>query len=250
MYRYRPTALNNPPFLLFQRRNRKPPLPKKKKKKKKKKRQKQKKREHPYEKRVKYRRKIREADIKRKTQIQAIAEFLKNVLPDTAFFTQLKSSLPSTPNTLRFSGTQTEEEAALPTPTIASTSKEVVYETPTHRRFPELEDDEDYDDDDNNFAEEDVQGYVRENVGTIASPYIVPYFYNKRFLDTQYGIRNVGDSFMIGDSAVLVDNDSDITIKGQEFRGTKGLWELLTRKNVNRKHITTDDLKKYKKILC
>jgi len=56
----------------------KAPLPKKKKKK----RQKQKKREHPYEKWVKYRKMIREADIKRKTQIQAIAEFLKNVLPD------------------------------------------------------------------------------------------------------------------------------------------------------------------------
>ena len=49
---------------------------------------------------------------------------------------------------------------------------------------------------------------------------------------------------MIGDSAVLVDTNSDITIKGQEFRGTKGLWELLTRKKVNRKLITTVDLKK------
>jgi len=37
---------------------------------------------------------------------------------------------------------------------------------------------------------------------------------------------------MIGDSAQLVDTDSDITIKGQEFREKKGLWELLTRKNV------------------
>ena len=44
-------------------------LPKKKKKK-----QKQMMREHPYEKWVKYVKKIREADIKRKTQIQAIAE--------------------------------------------------------------------------------------------------------------------------------------------------------------------------------
>jgi len=54
---------------------------------------------------------------------------------------------------------------------------------------------------------------------------------------------------MIGDSAILVGTDSDITIKGQEFRGTKGLWEVVTRKNVNRKPITTDGLKKYKKIL-
>jgi len=106
-----------------------------------------------------------------------------------------------------------EEEAALLTPAIASTSNEVVYDTPTHRPFPELEED-DEDDDDDNFAEEDVQAFGSENVGTIASPYIVTYFYNNLFLDTQYGIRKVGDSFMIADSAILVDTDSDITIKG------------------------------------
>ena len=80
---------------------------------------------------------------------------------------------------MRFSGSQTEEEeAAIPTPGIASTSKEVVYETPTHRPFPELEEDDDYydDHDDVNFSEEDVKAFGRENVGTIASPYILPYF--------------------------------------------------------------------------
>jgi len=85
--------------------------------------------------------------------------------------------------------------------------------TPTRRPFSDLEDDDD-DDDDDNFAEEDVQAFGREKVGTIASPYIVPYFQNKLFLDTQYGIRRGGDSFMIGDSAILVDTDSDITFKG------------------------------------
>ena len=60
--------------------------------KKKRKRQNQKKRQHPYEMWVKYRKKIREAYIKRKTQIQAIAEFLKYVLPDTEFSSQLISS--------------------------------------------------------------------------------------------------------------------------------------------------------------
>jgi len=54
----------------------KAPLPKKKKK-----RQKQKKREHPYEKWVQYRKKIRQADIKRKTQIQSIAGFFKMYYP-------------------------------------------------------------------------------------------------------------------------------------------------------------------------
>jgi len=61
-----------------------------------------------------------------------------------------------------------------PTPTIASNSKEVVYDTPTHRPFPVHEDDDD-DEDDNDFAEEYVQTFGREIVGPIASPYIVPY---------------------------------------------------------------------------
>jgi len=53
----------------------------------------------------------------------------------------------------------------------------------------------------------------------------------------------------MGESTVLVDTDSHMTIMGKEFRGTTGLWELLTRKTMNRRKITTDDLKKYKKIL-
>ena len=126
----------------------------------------------------------------------------------------MKYSLPSTRKSLRISGTQTEEAAELPTPAIVSNSNEVVYEIPTRRLFLELEEDDDDDDDDDNFAEKDVQAFGREDVGTIASPYIVPYFYNKYFLDTKYGNRNVGDSFMIGDSAILVDTDSDITFKG------------------------------------
>ena len=46
---------------------------------------------------------------------------------------------------------------------------------------------------------------------------------------------------MIGDSTLFVDNSSDISIKGRHFKGTRWLWELLTRKNVNR--AATDDLK-------
>jgi len=103
--------------------------------------------------------------------------------------------------------------AALPTRAIASTLKDVVYETSTRRLFPELEENDDDDDDDDNLAEEDVQSFGRENLGTIASPYIVPYFYNKRFMDTQYSIRKFGDSFMVGDSAIPVVTDSDIAIK-------------------------------------
>jgi len=48
---------------------------------------------------------------------------------------------------------------------------------------------------------------------------------------------------------VLVDQDSDITIKENKFRGSEGLWELLTRENVNKEHVISDDLRKYKIIL-
>jgi len=52
-------------------------------------------------------------------------------------------------------------------------------------------------------------------------------------LDTQYGIRRDGDNFKIGNSNVTVDNMSNITIKGKQFKGTEDLWKLLTRKNID-----------------
>jgi len=48
---------------------------------------------------------------------------------------------------------------------------------------------------------------------------------------------------MIGDSPIAVDTDGDITIKERVFKGSKGLWELLTLKKVNMEFITKDDLK-------
>jgi hypothetical protein len=52
---------------------------------------------------------------------------------------------------------------------------------------------------------------------------------------------------LIGESALSVDSDCDIWIKGRRFKGTRGLWELLTCKNVKRETITAADLKTYKK---
>ena len=79
--------------------------------------------------------------------------------------------------------------------------------------------------------------------------YLTPYLYKRSFLDTQYGICKEGDAFMIGDSKLSVDRDSDITIKGKHFGGTQGLWELLTRRKIRRDKLSTDDLRAYKKIL-
>ena len=54
---------------------------------------------------------------------------------------------------------------------------------------------------------------------------------------------------MIGDSIISVDRESNLTIKGKHSKGTRGLWELLARKDVNSDVISESDQKKYKTIL-
>jgi len=54
---------------------------------------------------------------------------------------------------------------------------------------------------------------------------------------------------MIGDSGVGVNRDGNIHIKEVEFPATKGLWELLTRKKLNKKLVKSNELKQYKTIL-
>ena len=56
-------------------------------------------------------------------------------------------------------------------------------------------------------------------------------------------MRKEGDIFKIGDSSVLVYQDGEFTITEKEFRGSEGLWELLTLKRVNKEHVTSDDLR-------
>ena len=70
-----------------------------------------------------------------------------------------------------------------------------------------------------------------------------------RFLEELYCIRRDGNTLMIGSAAVVADEKGDISIGGTLFKGTRGLWELLTRKYVNSDLITESDMKAYKCIL-
>ena len=88
----------------------------------------------------------------------------------------------------------------------------------------EIDDDCD-DDDDDVFLEEYTKRFCRETNGSVARHYLMSYVYKRRFIDTQYGIRKDGNTFKIGDSPELVDQDGDITIKETEFRGSEVLWE-------------------------
>jgi hypothetical protein len=66
------------------------------------------------------------------------------------------------------------------------------------------------------------------------------------FQDKQYGIRK-GDTLMIGNSAV-VDEPGVITVEGNRFKLTKGLWDLLTRNDVDTGTISPNDMRRYKSI--
>jgi hypothetical protein len=63
------------------------------------------------------------------------------------------------------------------------------------------------------FLDDDAKTFGRENVSSVAGPYLMPYVHKRRFVDSEYGIRKDGVIFKIVDSVLLVDQDGDIRIK-------------------------------------
>ena len=119
---------------------------------------------------------------------------------------------------------------------------------------PKIEEGEEVEEDEDYFVpgEElrEIEEHLTSRVGKVASEYLSPYVHNRRYLDTEFGIRREDDgTFMIGNSPVTVDENGNINIHGETYRGTLGLWELLTKKNVNQSLVTKKDLGTYKKIL-
>ena len=75
-------------------------------------------------------------------------------------------------------------------------------------------------------TEEEEEEEEDESVGEIARHYL-----NKQYRDTTYGIHKEKGHHYIGKTHVIV-KDNDIIIKdsGERFKGTDGLWELITLK--------------------
>jgi len=162
--------------------------------------------------------KHRETELRRNARTKEIADYMKQILPAA---TNPQTPDLELPNLNARSRRRTQTDVTSASVTDTRHSKEIIYETP--KCEPVREDDDD-DDDDDGFLEEDAKRFGRENVGSVACPYLMPYVYKRRFLDTQYGIRKVGDTFKIGDSSVLVDQDGEIRTKENEFRGSEGVW--------------------------
>jgi hypothetical protein len=138
---------------------------------------------------------------------------------------------------------------SLPSTSSSTLPPDVLYETPKSTSSVEIQSDDDDTDVSPEIAEH-VRQFGTKHFGELASPYLTPYVYNKRFLDKQYGIRKeTHGTFMIGNAPLSVDNESNFTIYGKQYTGTKVLWELLTRKNVNKNIVTTRDMKTDKGIL-
>jgi len=101
-----------------------------------------------------------------------------------------------------------------------------------------------YDDVDTGAVSEgDVHAFARKSFGEIACPYLLPYVHRSGVLDAEYGLRKVGDKFFIGNSNVTVDTNSDLCIRNKHFKGRRGLWKLLSRKKVDNRFVSEDDLK-------
>ena len=132
-----------------------------------------------------------------------------------------------------------EEEtvAVLPSTSSSSLSGDTVFQTPK-KAIVKIQDDE-----------EKLKQLGRKHNGELAGPFLSPYLKDMKLLDTRYGILREGDHFKIGNATVTIDNGSNLIVRGKQFKGTEGLWTLLTRKDVNYDEIDENELRKYKTIL-
>ena len=92
---------------------------------------------------------------------------------------------------------------------------------PLGKTTEEEEDEEDEEDEEEEEEEEED-----ERIGEIARHYL-----NKQYRDVTFGIRKEKGHHYIGNKHVIVvDNDIIIKDSGEKFKGTDGLWELITSK--------------------
>ena len=89
--------------------------------------------------------------------------------------------------------------------------------------FSDIKDEEEVEGDD-----DDVEG--GKAYGDLAGPYLKPFLSTRGHSAlNHYGIRRAVGNCMIGDSIISVDRESNLTIKGKHYKGTRCLWELSTQ---------------------
>jgi hypothetical protein len=156
---------------------------------------------HPYNKWLRMRGKLEDAQVQRKTLINAFRDFLNQVLLDIKTRTKPSPKLEKLNAATQSSPPTPSPMSVTPspaTPVFRRFSEEVTHETPT---LPVL-----YEETlakaevcDKSLIEQEVLDFNTRNFSAVASPYVSPYVYKKQplYLDKQYGIRMVGNRFMI-----------------------------------------------------
>jgi len=84
-------------------------------------------------------------------------------------------------------------------------------------------------------------------IGPVAEQYL-RLFATQQEVDKTFGIYDKHGKFYIGDSPIEIDGDN-ITVKGTQYTGTLGLWELLIMKETDRNIYTDNDRAEYAEIL-
>ena len=170
--------------------------------------------EHPYDRWVKMRSEMQEADIDRKTIIQKIADFLHKVLPNSnAHPKQTMTAAPpppppppESPDARAGAELKTETHASPSGTPFLKRESESLFESPIKRSLST-----DSEDDGERAAsyvpsESSVREFSKRHFGAVASPYVSAYVNRKGNLDRDYGMRRDADgSFKIGNAEIVID---------------------------------------------
>jgi hypothetical protein len=111
------------------------------------------------------REKVEDAQVHRKTLINAFRDFLNQVLPDAKTKASISPKLEKLHTATQSSPLRPLSSPA--TPGFRGFSEEVIYETPTGPLDPKAE------------GTEEVLDFNTRNFGALASPYVSPYVYKK-----------------------------------------------------------------------
>ena len=84
-------------------------------------------------------------------------------------------------------------------------------------------------------------------IGEIAEQYLRQ-FASRQEVDKTFGLYDKDGEFYIGNSPITI-SDNNITVKGKEYTGTPGLWELLIMREPDESIYTDEDKLNYAEIL-
>src|SRR6218665_581936 len=98
-------------------------------------------------------------------------------------------------------------------------------------------------------AYEDPVSDIRTlELGDLATKYVRQYASRKKETDKVFGIRSTDENFYIGEKPISIAGD-DITVGDKTYKGTPGLWELLTMARPNESIYDSNDHADYAEIL-